>query len=303
MNESLGSRLNRRLQEVGSFGSCMSKDSLSVIRRVFLVGCPRSGTTLLQSLLAAHPEVKSFPESHFFERLTPTRPLFRRLGIASRRAGPALEALLEGLELSAYRDRFPRRALFARRFARPFVRMLDEVTLASGRRVWLEKTPGHVRVIEEITAAVPKAKFIHLIRHGPHTIASLFDVAQRYPDTWGTSNSIEKCIRRWIKDVRLSLAYENVPNHRIVRYEELVHDPENVLGELCDFLAVPAQVMEMIDGYPQAARVVIGRHEPWKSSVGTGLKDLGEEKYNRLFSPEQRAFIERGVGEAGLDQW
>jgi hypothetical protein len=39
------------------------------MKRIFLVGAPRSGTTILQSLLAAHPEVISFPESKFFHYL------------------------------------------------------------------------------------------------------------------------------------------------------------------------------------------------------------------------------------------
>ena len=41
----------------------------AILSRIFLVGCPRSGTTLTQSLLAAHPMVASFPESHFFSHL------------------------------------------------------------------------------------------------------------------------------------------------------------------------------------------------------------------------------------------
>src|SRR5271167_4804558 len=40
--------------------------------RLFVVGCPRSGTTLLQSLLAAHPSVHSFPETAVFGRLLKT---------------------------------------------------------------------------------------------------------------------------------------------------------------------------------------------------------------------------------------
>ncbi|NJL55543.1 sulfotransferase [bacterium] len=32
---------------------------------LFLVGCPRSGTTLLQSMLASHPQIASFPETKF----------------------------------------------------------------------------------------------------------------------------------------------------------------------------------------------------------------------------------------------
>ncbi|NJL67494.1 MAG: sulfotransferase [Microcoleus sp. SM1_3_4] len=39
------------------------------MKRIFLVGCPRSGTTILQSLLASHPEIISFPESKFFHYL------------------------------------------------------------------------------------------------------------------------------------------------------------------------------------------------------------------------------------------
>ena len=41
----------------------------TVSTRVFLVGCPRSGTTLLQCLLAANSHLASFPETHFFERM------------------------------------------------------------------------------------------------------------------------------------------------------------------------------------------------------------------------------------------
>ena len=41
---------------------------MKIERRIFIVGVPRSGTTLLQSLLAAHSELTSFTESHFFSR-------------------------------------------------------------------------------------------------------------------------------------------------------------------------------------------------------------------------------------------
>ncbi len=36
--------------------------------RIFVVGAPRSGTTLVQSLIASHSQVTSFTESHFFSR-------------------------------------------------------------------------------------------------------------------------------------------------------------------------------------------------------------------------------------------
>ena len=48
-----------------------------MVSRAFIVSCPRSGTTLLQSLLAAHSDIHSFPESNFFALATP-RNLWRR---------------------------------------------------------------------------------------------------------------------------------------------------------------------------------------------------------------------------------
>src|SRR5687768_3975926 len=38
------------------------------IGRIFVVGCPRSGTTLVQSLLAAHSKIVTFTESHLFDK-------------------------------------------------------------------------------------------------------------------------------------------------------------------------------------------------------------------------------------------
>ena len=44
----------------------------------FLVGCPRSGTTLLQSLIASHPQVYSLPETNFFRLLLHSEEFPRR---------------------------------------------------------------------------------------------------------------------------------------------------------------------------------------------------------------------------------
>ncbi len=56
------------------------------MQRIFIVGCPRSGTTLLQSVLAAHHDVFSLPETAFFCSVRPSRWVFRRLGLVSRLA-------------------------------------------------------------------------------------------------------------------------------------------------------------------------------------------------------------------------
>ena len=70
----------------------------TIDRRVFVVGVPRSGTTLVQSLLAAHSTMTSFTESHFFDRHF-TRLPPSSLSILSRNPAPRLhEFLLENCE-------------------------------------------------------------------------------------------------------------------------------------------------------------------------------------------------------------
>ncbi|MEQ8960988.1 MAG: sulfotransferase [Coleofasciculus sp. C2-GNP5-27] len=78
--------------------------------RIFLVGCPRSGTTLLQSLLAAHPQIASFPESHFFRHLIPEfEPKRRLLGLSSRRGKPHFQRFMREIgheEMQTYLPKF-----------------------------------------------------------------------------------------------------------------------------------------------------------------------------------------------------
>ena len=61
-------------------------------KRVFLVGCPRSGTTLLQSMLHAHPSIYSLPETKFFHVL-----IGFDMRATLREAPPTLDAKLRDL--------------------------------------------------------------------------------------------------------------------------------------------------------------------------------------------------------------
>ena len=46
-------------------------------KRIYIVGCPRSGTTLLQSMVAAHPLLTSYPETHFWDYTIPKNRYLR----------------------------------------------------------------------------------------------------------------------------------------------------------------------------------------------------------------------------------
>jgi hypothetical protein len=143
-------------------------------KRFFLVGCPRSGTTLLQSLLTAHPQITSFPESHFFRHLIPDLNSKRYwLGIASRKAKPRFEAFLKEINREDMSSHLSQLAIFQYQYIQAFFHVLDTITQQQGKTIWIEKTPGHVHCIDYIQKRVKKAKFIHLIRNGSDVVASL----------------------------------------------------------------------------------------------------------------------------------
>ena len=98
--------------------------------RIFVVGCPRSGTTLLQSLIAVHPDVASFPESKFFVRLVypqsyRTKLGLTKIGIAAHSARHNLEEFVAdiGVEKAELAKFLSPNAIFMKQYARAFTKV------------------------------------------------------------------------------------------------------------------------------------------------------------------------------------
>ena len=267
--------------------------------RVFIVGCPRSGTTLLQSLLAANSHIVSFPETHFYEKLFGGH-LRSLLGIPSRLVKTHWKNVLEEIGHPEMGSFLPKHSFFIRQYSRAFLQILDILTRNQGKQVWLEKTPGHLHVIDEIERYVPHPRFIHILRNGGDNIASLFDAGKRYPKFWsGEFGTLDQCLQSWVADIRISLKYAECENHRMIKYERLADHPKMVLEMLCAFIGVPFEA-EMVTNYARSADKLILEMEPWKSSV----KEPITAKTRRFFeylSEEQRKYTRSQIPEDLLD--
>jgi hypothetical protein len=269
--------------------------------RFFLVGCARSGTTLLQTLLAGHPRVASFPESHFFPGTIHLRRWFRKAGLAPWRARSRLLVFLREAGLDEERWRLPRTALFVRQYVKVFLKILDAHARKLGKTHWLEKTPQHLHYIAEIERLVPRARFIHLVRQGADVVASLYEVTHRHPETWGGATDIDACIDRWLGDVAITRRHLGRPAHTMVRYEALVRDPAAVLVRLCDFMGLSYDPA-MLDRQADAARQVVLAGEPWKAAAGEAVREAGERKFETLFNEEERRYIEAHLSGVDLEE-
>ena len=262
--------------------------------RIFLVGCPRSGTTLLQSLIAAHPEIASFPESHFFKYLIPSHPWLRKLGITSRWAKPWLKKFLNQIDCQDREKCLPKFGLFMHQYTKFFLELLDNLTEQQNKKYWLEKTPEHVRRIEYIEKLIPEAKFIHIIRNAPDVVASLYEVTHKYPEAWSHKDalpwSIDQCIIHWSVDVQISIRYKDKPNHLLVSYEQLIANPESTLSEVFSFIGLSFD-KQIIDNHSLVSKQIILDNEPWKKSVQKAIANTHERKFSKIFKKQEQEYI------------
>jgi hypothetical protein len=201
----------------------------------FIFGCPRSGTSLLSSMLGSHPNLAVPYESHLYDNIfpivqrhgDPCRPSARARLVAEilrtehiRRwtPPPSLPATLEAIQRYDFHG---------------LVEGLMRAWAGSqGKSHWGEKTPQHTFCWRTISAGFPRLQVIHLIRDGR-------DVALSYKTAFFGPKHVYPLACRWrdylaaAEEARANLGEKAFLQ---VRYEDLVTDPERELRRICSFL-------------------------------------------------------------------
>jgi Flp pilus assembly protein TadD len=224
---------------------------------IFVVGFPRSGTTLLEQMLDAHPALQSMDENPFFNRL------INILRSHDARIPEDL-SLLRQYDCDELRKRY--HAMVGERIERNLaIRLVD-------------KNPLNMQWLSMIHRLFPAAKIILAVRHPCDVILSCYmqhfrsqvlataccsleRLAQAYVDT----------MQHWLADVQLFK-----PDVLVSRYEELVDDLAGQAGRI-------AQYLDIADGGPL---MQFDKHARSKSYIGT-------PSYSQVIEPINRKAIGR----------
>lgn len=202
---------------------------MSARRPFFVVGCPRSGTTLTRVILDSHPELAVPPESHFV-----VPPRFAE-------DGASIEVVLERiLDHGRFRrwELSPQAVRAAVAASRPasypdLIRVVFATYARSrGKRRWGDKTPHYVYRLPELAGLFPEAQIVHVIRDGREVAASL--VSQ----LWGPG-SIVTAAARWRRAIVVGQRHGRrlgPDRYHELRLDRLIAAPEATVRELCDFL-------------------------------------------------------------------
>lgn len=255
---------------------------------------PRSGTTLLSSMLDAHPDIALSPETHFYTRCRPTsndreealdevwhcvqqQPGFRDMAFE--------EEELDRIQQQVERLDAP---------TPPDVLRAIETTYAKrfGAEAWGEKTPDHLAHVPEIFQDFPDGRVLAIVRDPRDVCLSLADMP------W-SRDSLPESAWKWAKYARATDEYRAAypDRFREVRYEELLERPEEEIRGVLSWINAPFD-----DAVLSFHRVGDGPmdtdREPWKQKVHRPLDPGNKEKWRDQMDRGPRVLVEWIAGDA-----
>ncbi|MGH8712905.1 MAG: sulfotransferase family protein [Casimicrobiaceae bacterium] len=273
-----------------------------------IVGCPRSGTSLLAVMLDAHPQLAIPPETSFLPRVMaldgdPESMRRRFFDIVTADRITVSNWSDFGLDKEAFRRRL--------QAIRPF-------TVAAGTRVFYalygeaarkpragDKTPGYVFTMRHIQTLLPEARFIHVIRD-PR------DTAMSWRKAWFAPSQDYRLLGQyWRQNVEAGrAAAPDLRHYQELRFEDLVLRPEPELKRLCAYLALPWEPamldsaargqarLALLQGRAHADGRMIPREERTRIHVNLAHPPMAErvEAWRREMADPERLEVESGAG-------
>jgi LPS sulfotransferase NodH len=203
---------------------------------IFVIGFQRSGTTLLQALLGAHPRIAAPPEIYFVGRVADHADYFGDLSDDANLEAALQEALNPPLDLLAecgfdYERLLARVKQGPRTYAALLDVMLRDFAERQDKRRWVEKSAG--QPLAPVMKLFPQARAIHIVRDPRDVVASSVEMAwtkQERPSTiaqWWRAFTIETILRG--SDLGAGQFLQ-------IRYEDLTRDPQAVMRLVCTFI-------------------------------------------------------------------
>jgi hypothetical protein len=200
-------------------------------RLVFVLGCPRSGTTWVQRLLSCHPRVRTGQESNLFIDSIGLQLRRWRRGLSLReRSGVGLACYFTEPEMLELLREFMLKLL---------QRML--APLEDGE-IFVEKTPDHALYLAEIIEMLPAGRIIHVIRDPRDVVASLIAASRGWAsESLWAPRSARQGAKLWMKSVKtVQKTIENTQTKQVleVRYEDLYDSPIPSLKRIAEFVGL-----------------------------------------------------------------
>jgi tetratricopeptide (TPR) repeat protein len=259
----------------GRFDEIISRFDAAFMRRcqapasaselpVFIIGMPRSGTSLTEQILASHPAVFGAGEVTFWDAAFIA---YKKAGLESNAAGtPAGANLMPGMA-GDYLERL--------------------TSLSGGALRVVDKMPANFLYAGLIHAALPQARIIHMQRHPIDTCLSIY--FQNFFDVGPYANDLDNLAHYYSEYIRVTNHWRAVlPSTTLLEipYEALIEDQEGWTRRMLDFIGLPWDP-QCLD-FHQTDRVVITASK-WQVRQKIHTASAGRwRNYEKFVGPLQR---------------
>ncbi|MBE9039853.1 sulfotransferase [Oscillatoriales cyanobacterium LEGE 11467] len=183
---------------------------------VFVVGSPRSGTTLMFAILAAHPSFIGIETETFFfvpRDIFNIKSYHRISEVSQLNSSKISELMSKSKNLVNFYDN-----------------LSDSIKPSNSEKRFLEKTPFHIFYLSYLSQKFPNAKFINMIRDGRDCYVSNNKLPKQF------HMPPQKFAMLWKDSVRARIRLGEQPNILDVRYEQLTKDPFHTTRKIMNFL-------------------------------------------------------------------
>lgn len=230
------------------------------MKKIFVVGMPRSGTTLVQTLVCAG-NIFSGPESHIFlagRRLFKKNPTVLDLLIANVRV------FLRSVKLFKTKRSLRFHASYA-----SLINYVDDQYSCLARDLgfdgYVEKTPAHLEFVPLIAEVLPGAKFIFVVRDMESAVRSYSKVLE----SWGKDvvQSLDQSVRaRWVADTFLCSLFEQQGYGMVLDYNDINSDEKmhSAIHHLSNY--IECSIIYDPESLTSLAKGLVHSDEVWKKS-------------------------------------
>jgi Sulfotransferase family len=260
---------------------------------VFVLGCPRSGTTFLYYTLLSSGKFAVYPEeSSAFNVLGPR---FGDLGVLRNRQrlmkwwlGTRLFTV-SGLDA----ERVKARILAECRNPGDFLRIvMGEMVRLQNVQRWAETTNEHLLFLPDIKKTMPDALVIHVLRDGRDVALSMEKVRWLRSFPWNEKRGllVSGSYWKWLVGKGRQYGRQLGPDYMEVRYEDLVEQPRETLERLGCFIDQNLDYDEI----RKASLGAVGRPNTSFKAGPSQFNPIG--RWRRQFPPEQLTLFESVLG-------
>ncbi|MFO7568612.1 MAG: sulfotransferase [Smithellaceae bacterium] len=268
------------------------KNKYDHIQTVFIGGCPRSGTTLLGSLLGSAPQCVTTPESQFKQSIPSDLKVDWNRGLSR---SDFLRALKTNFRFKLWDIDPPghegEKRMKAQEYRAAILSLVDAYAFGEGIadwNVWIDHTPENIIDPVSLMKVFPETKFLHIVRDPRAVAASIL------PLDWGPSSACQAA-RFWAQKLSYGQALERSRPDKCMRvcFEDVVRSPAETLRSVCAFCGIAFnEAMLAGDGFKPPA-YTRNQHSLIGSMPDPGRLDAWR---NRL-DPWQIEDIEKIVGD------